>query len=156
MKSSSLWIILLGALFLSSCDDEESTSNVPPDLKLEDVVGCWYSGGDGYCEIECFDPIMMRWYQSFDSSRLYTFESTSSYHLSGHFVVGERLDANSKGYRSESHPMEMSMKRRGDSLCYLGGHWDVISCGSSVNLDSTLPCGTPFLLLPKPEGWTLF
>lgn len=25
-----------------------------------------------------------------------------------------------------------------------------------VNLDSTLPCGTPFQLLPKPESWTLF
>ena len=156
MKTHPLVIVaLLGPLFLAACDDDGNSDPIPT-LRLEDVVGCWYSGGNGYCEIQCYDPGRTRWYQSFDSSRAYTFESIGYFQLSGHFVVGERLDANSKGYRGKSYPLEVSMKRNGDSLCYLDGRWNTILCNNHVNLDSVLPCGTPFLLLPKPEGWTLF
>jgi lipocalin len=56
MKASA-FASLVVTLLLIACADEENTLNVPPDLRLEDVLGCWYRVGKYEClTLECPPP----------------------------------------------------------------------------------------------------
>jgi len=148
---------LLASALLQACwDDPESPPNHPPDLRLEDVVGCWHEGdGDGgYCLLNCFDP---------SGEQLYRTQSPFSgqYENVGHFLlhgweIEKHVLSKSNTSVADSAIIRQSYRRVGPDLYTLTHDLQLGTRYTPVNLDSTLPCGTPFQLLPKPAGWTLF
>ena len=156
MKTTSITLaILLSTLSLMSCDDEESGSNLPPDLRMEDVVGCWWWSVEDYCQIMCYDASMSKWYQTYDSATKRIYENVGVYSLSG-YRTSEHVTSRSTSSRVDTVDMTTPLRRVGGYLYVLNDQYQLAERFVPVaDLDS-LPCGTPFALLPKPANWTLF
>ena len=154
-----LVIILFALAFVSCSDDEKSTgSNQPPDLRKEDVVGCWYWGGRDYCRMKCFDPAMIMAHVSNDSIAQGIYESAGRFWIVGSRIGGKSVAASSFGRRDEDSAIEGSVgyQRVGENLYVLDKENRLADRFEPVNLDPSFPCGKPFSLLPKPTNWTLF
>jgi|GEM_PF-3908071 len=158
MKTTSITLaILLSTLSLISCDDEESGSNLPPDLRMEDVVGCWWWSVEDYCSIQCYDINKLQWYQTNDSITGRIFETVGQFELSGFYTVEHvKLVSSTSSLGVDTETIESAYKRVGNSLYTLDSRNELGDRFDPVNLDSALPCGHPFALLPKPANWTLF
>jgi len=159
MNARLLVAALVGGVFLTSCwDDPESPVNIPPNLRREDVLGCWTLSRSDYCEIKCFDSSGSSWYQSVAKSINWTYESLGKYSVAG-IGVDEKFQDRSNTSVLDSGIekfVSINYRRIGKSLWELDNNWNSVTEYKPVRLDSTLPCGEPFTLFPKPAGWTLF
>ena len=157
MKTYPLLIVaLLGLLALSACDDDEAGSNIPPDLRLEDVVGCWYWSTRIACATQCYDANGYEWNQM--ASRGAISEDLGVFAID-HFYVIEKIQKKSNSglfVKADTLTSTTGFRRVDNYLYVLDYEYQLHDRYSPVNLDSAFPCGTPFKLLPKPEGWTLF
>lgn len=152
MKTSALTTLLFIALALLACADDEHTSNTPPDLRMEDVLGCWNKSINETCEMICYDSTATSYYQfSFsDGSRS---ERVSHYWLAGFRIIEE--------FAKFERPLEKDtiingFCRKGRYLYYVNSDLNLGYKYYPVDIDSGFPCGKPFTLLPKPANWTLF
>ncbi len=149
-----LGVLAVGALLQACWDDPESPPSRPPDLRMEDVVGCWTEGVQDDCSIRCFDHEKRAWNRShYPSGRAY--EEVGVYELRN-WEVDYRGISRTTTSKADSIRGSISYRRVGPDLYTLTYDLQLGTRYTPVNLDSTLPCGTPFQLLPKPEGWTLF
>jgi hypothetical protein len=128
---------------------------------MGDVVGCWTQIPlYGQCELQCFDPSGSQAYRKVDTAggEEWAFEYVGSFHLKGWTVNSRVVAASSSNGRRNSDSSVFSQGYLLDNgfLIPLTPNLERGTRYTPVNLDSTLPCGTPFQLLPKPEGWTLF
>jgi len=159
MNARLLVAALLGGVLLTSCwDDPESPVNIPPNLRREDVLGCWSWSQDGYCEMECYDSSGASFYQTTSKSSGRIYESIGRFSLHGYSVdetIHDRSNTSSLGSELEIQ-VSVNYRRLGKSLWVLGDNFKLSTEYKPVRLDSTLPCGEPFTLFPKPAGWTLF
>jgi hypothetical protein len=156
MKASA-FASLVVTLLLIACADDENTSNVPPDLRLEDVLGCWLQKGESYCSIHCYDPSMVQWHQFHDSELNEIFEMRGKYWIDQKQVVGRSVGISTANLSTGDTIEGVTRYQRVDqSLYVLDDQYQRITKYDRVpNLDS-LPCGKPFVLFPKPANWTLF
>jgi hypothetical protein len=156
MKPSA-FASLVVTLLLIACADDENTSNVPPDLRLEDVLGCWYRTDEYDCSIQCYDRSMEHWYQAVDNNTKDVFEYSGKYRLDHLQVIDRSVGISSKNMNSTDTIEGFTRYQRvGKYLYVLNDRYQLSTKYDPVpNLDS-LPCGKPFVLFPKPANWTLF
>ncbi len=151
-----LGALAVGALLQACWDDPESPPNRPPDLRMEDVVGCWTEDGKDLesCTIQCFDPGQIASFQRMSPS-WGRYENLGQFTLSGWEIYSVLISRVNSGDVDSVFGKD-AYRRASPDLYTLTYDLQLGTRYTPVNLDSTLPCGTPFQLLPKPEGWTLF
>jgi hypothetical protein len=146
-------------LSLLSCEDEKSTagSHLPPDLRLEDLVGCWWNAGDNRCELQCYDRNYLRIYQEYDSLSGRLYESLQHFSIAGPKIGYRGRNASTgNGIFRDSIFGSIPLAREGYALYVLDNDYSRMLRFVVVDLDSILPCGQPFAFFPKPANWTLF
>jgi hypothetical protein len=128
---------------------------------MEDVVGCWNRDAiEGACALQCFDPSGLQLFHEEDSGISgdvrAVFETVGRFSLEEWSVHKKVVGMTSGGRLVDSLESKQPFRRVGPDLYTLTPELELGTRFTPVNLDSTLPCGTPFQLLPKPAGWTLF
>lgn len=142
--------MLLG---LAGCFWEEPTSpSGYPDLKVEDVVGCWfYQSQEPINGVTCFDRA--GGYYFVDSIRYFYAEDSGSYRLSGIRMYQTYRIRTSAG-RNVVDSILRSFKRDGDKLCEINPGGDVApQCQIQVSPDSFPDGLKPWRFFKKPAGW---
>ncbi len=160
MRPSGCLISLILVLSLLSCEDEKSTagSSLPPDLRMEDVVGCWYWSKQSYCEVLCFDSSMQTIFHTENSSTRRVSEIFGVYGISGYRVATRGLVSSSMNpIQRESIYVSVGYLRNGSELYSLGKDNEVDNRFFKDGHDSAAAvCRDPFSLFAKPANWTLF
>lgn len=145
--------VLLAMLSLAGCFWEESTSpSGYPDLKVEDVVGCWmYQAQEPINGVTCFDRA--GGYYFVDSTGYFYAEDSGSYRLSGSRMYQTYRIRTSAG-RNVVDSILRRFKRDDGKLCEINPGGDVAhQCQLPVSPVS-LPGGLkPWRYFKKPAGW---
>jgi len=84
-----------------------------------------------------------------------SYENTGKFTIRGFGVIENAVSRSSTSI-ADSVNLSINYRRLGKSLWELDNNWNAVTEYKPVRLDSTIPCGEPFTLFPKPTGWTLF
>ena len=132
---------------------------IEPSPRFEDGGrgGCWWRGQSKYCEIQSYDLGMNRWYQSYDSAYKEIFESVGQFHFENFYVAQKvRIASSSTGIGRDTMEGKTGYQRVGGYLYVLNDQYQLAERFVSVTDLDSLPCGTPFALLPQARKLDAF
>lgn len=146
------------ALLLAGCFWEDDDDRYP-DLKDEDVIGCWSQINPSTfgCLEYCFDSAGLFYHKFVASMDSTSFgESFGTYMLKGSAIgMSHRLASSRNPAKKDSLSWFEHYARIRDTLVLLGNGGRSLTDIRYRRADMATECGGPWKIFPKPSDWRL-